>query len=94
MSDEPFHLDVRVNTMPTEMGLRLDVHSQTCNVMIEIDLDADPILAQSILASLPEFLLHAVERLVADDSPTSAREWWMDGMERLGRVRAEHLEEA
>lgn len=89
---EHVHMDVKVNCQPTEMGIRLDIHSRTFNLTLEFDPHEDPLWMQSVLVSAPEFIIHSLSKITADDSPFSAREWWEDGMERLGQVRAEHVE--
>lgn len=92
MNDQPevqnTHVDIAVNVFPTEMGLCIDTHTPQCNVRIEFDTEIDPIKVQSILQCLPQFIVHAMSKVTAPDSPTTAQEWWDDGVERLGAVVA------
>jgi|SRR5215510_6373429 len=86
------HLDVRVDCRPSEMGIQIYIHSESFNMMLELDPYADPLMMQSMLASAPQFIVHALQKIVADDSPYSAQEWWDDGMDRLGQVVATHVD--
>jgi hypothetical protein len=43
-----------VKSGPTEMGFRVDLHSKTVNVMVEVDLEGDPEWMMVVLKMLPE----------------------------------------
>lgn len=91
-TDDPFHIDVKVNCEPTEMGIRISILSPTFNMILEFDPREDPVMMQSILASVPQFVIHAVDRMISEDSPATAEDWWNDGLERVAGIRAERIQ--